>query len=137
MSSTDVAVNARNTRAPRLREEYRNVGGSAFGKAMAAVNLWPLGGATKITCASDSVAAAAVVLPDNGGAISVLASGGRLRFKLGDEDVEATTTSHAMADGERMEFILNAAETHISIICDDGVEAAQLDITGLGQADAA
>ncbi len=114
--------------------EYRDMGDGTKAKVIAAVTLWPLGGAANISCASDTVAATAVELPTNDGAISILASGGRMFFALGDEDVEATANDHCVngAVSERIEFLLKTGETHISILCDDGVEAARLDISGLG-----
>lgn len=80
-----------------------------------------------------------LALPANGGAISLLAFGGRVRFALGDDTVVATADadSHVISDGERMEFgtrlLDGTVATHISVIGDDGVTGAQVDISGLGQ----
>lgn len=117
-----------------VAREMRDMGDGTKAPTIAAVTLWPLGGATKITCASSSVAAVGVALPSHDGAISILASGGRCFFKLGDSSVVAAATDHCIdgARGERMEFLLKAGQTHISILNDTGVANARLDISGLG-----
>lgn len=109
--------------------------GNGFGMLTAAVNLWTVSddGAV-ILATSDSAATAAVELPENNGAISILASGGRMRFKLGDEDVVATATSNVIngVAEERLDILLKQGQTHISVISDDGADPGQLDIMGLG-----
>lgn len=74
---------------------------------------------------------ARVELPAHGGAISVLCSGGRTRFALGLAEVEASAESHVIGVNERLELRVGNA-THLAAIGDDGVSAAQLDISGLG-----
>lgn len=71
------------------------------------------------------------VLPDNDGAISISAYGGRVRFVLSDGSMNAGAQDHVINDGERLEFLVGDND-HISATSDDGSTPAVLDISGLG-----
>jgi hypothetical protein len=116
--------------SPRARSEARRIG-DAFAPLMAGVNLWTVSDAGVQVAASTS-ASAATALPTNDGAISILARGGAIRFRLGGNTVAAASTSNLLDAGERIDLLLKEGQTHISVISDTGAPAGTLDIMGLG-----
>lgn len=102
------------------------------GRAIQKADILPKIGASRPLAASGT--SARVAFTTGLVRVSIKARGAALRYLLGDNTVTASaTTSHYLDAGERIEFALDAAQTHIAVIiaASETATSGALEITEL------
>ena len=75
-------------------------------------------------------ASANTALTASSRAVSIRATGADIRFRIGSAAQTASATAHFIADGERLDFLLNVSSPNIAVIRAGSVDGV-LEVTEL------